>query len=39
MENWARITYREMTNSDDDICNDSEYQFEMNDVSNDISSE
>lgn len=39
MENWARITYREMANSDDDICNDNEHQLEMDDVSNDISSE
>lgn len=39
MESWARITYSEMTNSDDDIFNDSEYQLEMKDVSNDISSD
>lgn len=39
MENWARITYSEMTNFDDDIYNDNEYQLEMGDVSNDISRE
>lgn len=39
MENWTRMTYKEMLNSDDDICNDNEYQVEMDDVLNGISSE